>query len=68
MRDRIEEAILQVPRTWALTVILVEQDTAFAMDVAERVYVLDGGEVVRHGPVAEIAGDPALRRASLGVA
>jgi branched-chain amino acid transport system ATP-binding protein len=68
MRDRIEEAIQQVHRTWGLTVILVEQDTAFAMDVADRVYVLDGGEVVRHGPVAEIAGDPAIRRAYLGVA
>jgi branched-chain amino acid transport system ATP-binding protein len=68
MRDRIEEAIRQVHRTWGLTVILVEQDTAFAMDIADRVYVLDGGQVVRHGPVAEIAGDPAIRRAYLGVA
>jgi branched-chain amino acid transport system ATP-binding protein len=38
------------------------------MDIADRAYVLDGGEVVRHGPVAEIAGDPAIRRAYLGVA
>lgn len=68
MRDRIEEAIRQVHRTWGLTVILVEQDTAFAMDVADRVYVLDGGEVVRHGTVAEVAGDPAIRKAYLGVA
>jgi branched-chain amino acid transport system ATP-binding protein len=68
MRDRIEDAIRQVHRTWGLTVILVEQDTAFAMDVADRVYVLDGGEVVRHGTAAEIAGDPAIRRAYLGVA
>jgi len=68
MRDRIEEAIGQVHRTWGLTIILVEQDTAFAMDVADRVYVLDGGQVVCHGPTAEIAGDPAIRRAYLGVA
>ena len=31
-------------------------------------YVLDGGEVVRHGTVAEVAGDPAIRKAYLGVA
>ncbi len=68
MRDRIEEAIRQVNRAWGLTVILVEQDTGFALDIADRVYVLDGGQVVRHGPVAEIAGDPAIRRAYLGVA
>jgi branched-chain amino acid transport system ATP-binding protein len=68
MRDRIEEAIREVHRKWGLTVILVEQDTAFAMDIADRVYVLDGGEVVRHGTAAEIAGDPAIRRAYLGVA
>jgi branched-chain amino acid transport system ATP-binding protein len=68
VRDRIEESIRQVHRAWGLTVILVEQDTAFAMDVAERVYVLDGGQVVRQGTVAEVAGDPAIRRAYLGVA
>lgn len=67
IRDRIEESIREIHREWGLTVVLVEQDTAFALDIAEHVYVLDSGRVVREGKVAEIATDPAIREAYLGV-
>lgn len=68
IRDRIEESIRQIHGEWGVTVVLVEQDTAFALDIAERVYVLDSGRVVREGPVDEIAQDSAIREAYLGVA
>jgi branched-chain amino acid transport system ATP-binding protein len=67
LRDRIEESIREVHRSWGLTILLVEQDTAFALDLAERVYVLDSGEVVREGSIQEVAADPAIRQAYLGV-
>jgi len=67
IRDRIEESIRQVHAEWRVAVILVEQDTTFALDLAERVYVLDSGSVVRHGPVAEVAGDPVIRETYLGL-
>ena len=68
IRDRIEESIRQIHGEWGVTVVLVEQDTAFALDIAERVYVLDSGRVVREGPVDEIAQDSSIREAYLGVA
>jgi len=67
IRDRIEESIRLIHREWGLTVVLVEQDTAFALDIASRVYVLDSGRVVREGSVDEIAEDPAIRETYLGV-
>ena len=67
IRDRIEESIRHVHQEWGLTVVLVEQDTAFALDIAERVYVLDSGRVVKDGLAAEIAGDTTIRETYLGV-
>jgi len=68
MRDRIQESIAQVHQEWDLSVILVEQDTALALEVAQRMYVLDSGRVVREGPPAAIAQDPVIREVYLGIA
>jgi branched-chain amino acid transport system ATP-binding protein len=67
MRDRIQESIAQVHQEWNLSVILVEQDTALALEVGQRVYVLDSGRVVREGPPAVIAQDPTIREIYLGI-
>jgi len=68
MRDRIQESIAQVHQEWDLSVILVEQDTALALEVAQRMYVLDSGRVVREGPPAAIAQDPVISEVYLGIA
>jgi branched-chain amino acid transport system ATP-binding protein len=67
MRDRIQESITQVHQEWNLSVILVEQDTALALEVGQRVYVLDSGRVVREGTPAIIAQDPMIREVYLGI-
>jgi branched-chain amino acid transport system ATP-binding protein len=67
MRDRIQESITQVHQAWNLSVILVEQDTALALEVGQRVYVLDSGRVVREAPPAVIAQDPMIREVYLGI-
>ncbi|MEI8188906.1 MAG: ABC transporter ATP-binding protein [candidate division NC10 bacterium] len=67
MRDRIQESITQVHQEWNLSVILVEQDTALALEVGQRVYVLDSGRVVREGTPALIAQDPMIREVYLGI-
>lgn len=67
MRDRIQESIQRVHREWNLSVILVEQDSALALDVAQRVYVLDGGRIVKEGSPSTIAQDPTIREVYLGV-
>jgi len=67
MRDRIQESITQVHQEWDLSVILVEQDTALALEVGQRIYVLDSGRVVREGSPAVIAQDPMIREVYLGI-
>ena len=50
------------------TMLLVEQDVSFAFRCAERVVVLEHGLVARDGPTAQIAADPYVKKAYLGVA
>jgi len=60
--------VLAAIREIGVTVLLVEQDVFAAFSVADRGYVLETGEIVRQGRVADLERDPALRRAYLGVA
>jgi branched-chain amino acid transport system ATP-binding protein len=48
-------------------VLLVEQDARSALAIAERVYVLEHGRVVREGLPRELAADDEIRRIYLGV-
>jgi ABC-type branched-subunit amino acid transport system ATPase component len=38
-----------------MTILLVEQNAAAALDLADRVYLMEGGEVVAEGPSADMA-------------
>lgn len=57
------EAIRQSGRA----VLLVEQRLAEALALADRAYVLQSGRIVMEGPARDIAADPAIRRAYLGM-
>jgi branched-chain amino acid transport system ATP-binding protein len=48
------------------TVLLVEQNAVAALALAESGYILQTGRIVLHGTVAELTGNPAVRRAYLG--
>jgi len=50
-----------------IAVLLVEQNVASALAVADSVYVLDRGRVVHHGPAATLRDDAPRRVALLGV-
>lgn len=50
-----------------LTVLLVEQNVAEALEVSDRAYVLDHGQIVRAAPSSELADDPAIRAAYMGL-
>ena len=50
-----------------VTVLLVEQDVFSAFYVADRGYVLETGKIVRVGSASELAEDPEVRRAYLGI-
>jgi branched-chain amino acid transport system ATP-binding protein len=48
-------------------VLLVEQDARSTLAIAEQVYVLEHGRVVRQGNASELADDDEIRRIYLGV-
>ncbi len=60
-------AAIQRIRDLGLTVLLVEQRLAEALEIADRAYVLQTGRVVMSGPACDIAADGAVRRAYLGL-
>ncbi len=50
-----------------VTILLVEQNARKALQVADRGYVLEAGLLTFHAPAAELAGEPEVRRAYLGM-
>jgi branched-chain amino acid transport system ATP-binding protein len=50
-----------------LTVLLVEQNTTFALELADRAYVLENGRVVLAGSGPEVAANPGIRKHFLGL-
>lgn len=50
-----------------MTILLVEQNAAEALEIADFAYVLEVGYTTLSGPAKEIAADPRVREAYLGV-
>ena len=50
-----------------LTVLLVEQNTNYALELAGRGYVLENGRIVLDGRGSELAGNPHIKKFYLGV-
>jgi branched-chain amino acid transport system ATP-binding protein len=50
-----------------LSILLVEQNLAFALELAERVYVMNKGQIVFTGAPAALAADEAVKHQYLGV-
>ena len=53
-------------RAMGKTILLVEQNAFKALAIADRAFVLEQGRIVKCGPAAEVAKDPAIRAAYLG--
>jgi len=65
MVEKIFERIVELNRS-GLTVLLVEQNASFALDISHRAYVLETGAVILDGPSADLARDERVRKAYLG--
>jgi branched-chain amino acid transport system ATP-binding protein len=50
-----------------VTILLVEQNASAALAIADRGYVMETGDVVLEGPGKELANDPKVKEAYLGL-
>jgi branched-chain amino acid transport system ATP-binding protein len=64
--DEVGQALTRL-RESGLAILLVEQNIALATRVAQRVYVMNKGQIVFNGTVAELAASPAVETRYLGV-
>jgi branched-chain amino acid transport system ATP-binding protein len=67
MRKKLGEAFTKIATTRDVVLCLVEQNVKLSFDVAERVYVIREGHIVKEGVTAALAADPDIHRTFLGV-
>jgi branched-chain amino acid transport system ATP-binding protein len=65
----VEEMFALIRRLHAegLSIMLVEQNVAQSLEIADRAYVLEHGAFAISGPAAQVREDPELKRAYLGL-
>nr|WP_205512071.1 ABC transporter ATP-binding protein [Rhodopseudomonas sp. BR0M22] len=64
--DQILDAVVAM-RSSGITILLVEQNAAAALEIADRGYVIETGRIVHAGPAAELLTDPKVKAAYLGL-
>jgi branched-chain amino acid transport system ATP-binding protein len=64
--EQLGEALVQIRRTRDLAILLVEQDVLAALELSDRAFVIDRGQVSFSGPADQVAQDPKVREAYLG--
>lgn len=65
--EEVFRIILEL-KTRGITMLLVEQFAAAALNVADYGYVMENGRISCHGPAEQLKNDPAVRAAYLGAA
>lgn len=65
--DMIFDRISQIHREHGMTILLVEQRVAEALELSDHGYVLETGHVVLHGPYDRLLADDRVRRSYLGL-
>jgi branched-chain amino acid transport system ATP-binding protein len=70
LSPRLVEEMFGLIRTIArdgLAILLVEQNVVQSLEVAHRAYVMENGRFVMSGLAGDLAADPALEKAYLGL-
>jgi branched-chain amino acid transport system ATP-binding protein len=67
MVEKIFDVIQTVSRQ-GMTILLVEQNARLALEVSQRAYVMESGEITLSGEAAHLLDDPKVRAAYLGEA
>ncbi len=64
--EELFHILRQINRDTGVAMLIVEQNAALALELAEHAYILETGRIVMDGPAAEIGADEGVRRAYLG--
>jgi branched-chain amino acid transport system ATP-binding protein len=59
-------AVIREVSSEGISMLLVEQNARLALEIAQRGYVMDSGQVSFSGPASELLHDPRVREAYLG--
>lgn len=66
VKEKIFEGIEEI-KNMGVTILIVEQDSVMAMGVADRIYIIEGGNLTKSGTTEELKKDSYVRDAYLGV-
>jgi branched-chain amino acid transport system ATP-binding protein len=64
--EQVFDKIVELNRRTGLGVLLVEQNSAMALDIASRAFVIETGTITLSGAAKTLAADPRVREAYLG--
>jgi branched-chain amino acid transport system ATP-binding protein len=64
--EELFEILREVNRDTGVAMLIVEQNAALALELAEHAYLLETGHIVMDGPSEAIGADEGVRRAYLG--
>ena len=67
MVERVFEIVEDLAQREGLTIVLVEQNVAEALEVAQRAYVLDHGRIVLEGEASALSGDRQVQETYMGM-
>jgi branched-chain amino acid transport system ATP-binding protein len=65
MVQKVFETVLAIASE-GVTILLIEQNAKLALEVSDRGYVMESGEVTLSGDAKELLSDPKVRAAYLG--
>ena len=65
-REKIADRVTSLNEEEGIAFIVIEHDTDFVGEIADKVTVLNKGDVFREGSIEEIESDPAVKRIYLG--
>jgi branched-chain amino acid transport system ATP-binding protein len=64
--DTLSDSLLNINKT-GVSILLVEQDVGVAIDLSERLFVIEAGRTAVSGFAKDLAKDPAIREAYMGL-